>query len=98
MGGELVPGPRAAEIGLVNYSVPSAELLSRAIEHARRLAEGPPVAVRWTKMALNQHLRHSMNLTLDAGLAVELLSVETEDAREAGAAFVEKRDPTFRGR
>lgn len=98
MGGELLPGPRAAEIGLVNHCVPAADLLPTAIAHARRLAEGPPVAVRWTKRALNQHLRQSVNLALDAGLAAEMLSVETEDAREAGRAFADKRDPIFRGR
>ncbi len=98
MGGELVTGVAAAEMGLVNYSVPSADLLDRAVAHARKLAAGPAVAIRWTKMTLNQHLRNSVNLTLDAGLAVEMLSVETDDAREAGAAFVEKREPKFRGR
>jgi enoyl-CoA hydratase/carnithine racemase len=85
-------------MGLVNHCVPAAELLPQAIVHARKLADGPPVAIRWTKMALNQHLRHSMNLAMDAGLSMELLSVETDDAREAGKAFVEKRSPEFRGR
>jgi enoyl-CoA hydratase len=98
MGGELVPAEQAAEMGLVNHCVPASELLPRAIAHARKLAEGPPIAIRWTKMALNQHLRHSMNLSMDVGLSAELLSVYTEDAREAGAAFAEKRDPKFRGR
>ena len=98
MGGDLVSGVVAAEMGLVNYSVPEADLLDRAMAHARKLADGPAVAIRWTKMTLNQHLRNSINLTLDAGLAVEMLSVETEDAKEAGQAFAEKRDPNFRGR
>ena len=98
MGGELVEGPAAAAMGLVNHCVPASELLPQAVAHARKLAEGPPVAIRWTKMALNQHLRHSVNLTMDAGLAVELLSVDTDDAREAGRAFAEKRSPDFRGR
>ena len=98
MGGELVKGPAAAEMGLVNYCVPASELLERAVTHARKLAAGPPVAIRWTKMVLNQHLRQSINLTMDSGLAVELLSVDTDDAREAGQAFVEKREPQFRGR
>jgi len=88
MGGELVSGPAAAEMGLVNHCVPASELLPQA----------PAVAIRWTKMALNQHLRHSINLAMDAGLSMELLSVETDDAREAGKAFVEKRSPKFRGR
>jgi enoyl-CoA hydratase len=98
MGGELVSGPAAAEMGLINHCVPASELLPQAVAHARRLAEGPAVAIRWTKMALNQHLRHSLNLTMDAGLAMELLSVETEDFHEAGKAFIEKRSPKFRGR
>ncbi len=97
MGGELVTGPKAAEMGLINHCVPADELLETTVAHARRLAYGPPVAIRWTKMVLNQHLRQSMNITMDAGLAVELLSVETEDAKEAGAAFVEKRKPVFKG-
>lgn len=98
MGGELVTGSAAAEMGLVNYSVASADLLARATAHARKLAEGPAVAIRLTKRTLNQHLRHSIQLTLDAGLAAEMLSVETEDAKEAGRAFAEKREPRFRGR
>ena len=98
MGGELVQGPEAAAMGLVNHCVPASELLDRAVAHAKRLAAGPPVAIRWTKLALNQHLRQSINLTMDTGLAVELLSVGTEDAREAGKAFAEKREPEFRGR
>lgn len=98
MGGDLVTGTAAAEMGLVNYSVPASELLERAVGHARKLAAGPAVAIRWTKMTLNQHLRNSINLTLDAGLAVEMLSVDTEDAKEAGQAFAEKREPKFKGR
>ena len=98
MGGELVTGLAAADMGLVNYSVPPVDLLPRAIAHARKLAEGPAVAIRLTKMTLNQHLRNSINLTLDAGLAAEMLSVETEDSREAGQAFSEKREPRFKGR
>jgi enoyl-CoA hydratase len=98
MGGDLVTGLAAAEMGLINYSVPASDLLPRAIAHARKLAEGPAVAIRLTKMTLNQHLRNSINLTLDAGLAAEMLSVETADAREAGQAFAEKRDPRFLGR
>ena len=49
-------------------------------------------------MVLNQHLRQSMNLAMDAGLASELLSVDKDDAREAGRAFAEKRSPKFKGR
>ena len=98
MSGRLVPGPQAAEMGLVNHCVPSSELLDRAKAFAAELAAGPPVAVRWTKMAINQQLRQSLNLAMDAGLAVEHLSAHTEDMKEAVAAFSEKRRPKFSGR
>lgn len=98
MGSELVPGPRAAEMGLVNHCVPAAELMDRAIAHAKKLAAAPPIALRWTKQVLNQHVRQSLNLVMDSGIAIELLSCNTDDFREAGKAFFEKRKPVFRGR
>ena len=55
-------------------------------------------AIRWTKLALNQHLRQSLNLAMDVGLAVEHLSAGTADSKEAMAAFAEKRKPNFTGR
>jgi enoyl-CoA hydratase len=98
MGGTLLDGRKAAEIGLVNHCVPGEDLVERATEHARQLAHGPQVAIRWTKLALNQQLRQSLNLAMDVGLAVEHLSGHTEDQKEAVAAFVEKRQPKFTGR
>ena len=98
MGGTLLDGRKAAEIGLVNHCVPGEDLVERATEHARQLAHGPQTAIRWTKLALNQQLRQSLNLAMDVGLAVEHLSVHTEDQKEAVAAFVEKRRPKFSGR
>ncbi len=98
MGGRLVTGAEAGAMGLVNHAVPPEELLDRATAHARALAHGPQAAIRWTKLVLNQHLRQSLQLTMDMGLAVEHLSVHTEDQSEAVAAFVEKREPKFTGR
>ena len=95
MGGKLVGGPEAAAMGLVNHCVPAADLVARATEHARELAHGPQAAIRWTKLALNQQLRQSLNLAMDLGLAVEHLSIHTTDQKEAVAAFVEKRAPRF---
>ena len=98
MTGELIPGPRAAEMGLVNHCVPDAELLDAAKGLAKRLSEGPQAAIRWTKLAVNQVMRQNANLVMDMGLAVEHMSAETEDMKEAVAAFAEKRKPKFTGR
>lgn len=97
MSGTLVPGPRAAEMGLVNHCVPLERLLSDATDFARELAHGPVAAIRWTKMAINQGIQQAINTTLNFSVAAEHLSAHTEDMREAVTAFAEKRDPKFTG-
>ena len=98
MTGELLGAVEAERVGLVNHVVPASECLTRAIEFARRLAEGPILAVKWTKLCVNKLLRASVNLVLDASLALEAQTFRTEDHREAVRAFIEKRPPRFQGR
>jgi enoyl-CoA hydratase/carnithine racemase len=98
MAGELISAAEAERIGLVNHVVPAAEVMPRALAYARKLADGAQCAIRWTKLAVNKLILQQLNLTLEVGLATELMSVKTEDAQEAFAAFREKRKPMFRGR
>ena len=97
MSGQLVTGPEAAAMGLVNHCVPAAHVLEHAMSFARELAHGPIAAIRWTKMAINQHIQHSINTTLNFSVAAEHLTAHTEDMREAVTAFAEKRKPKFTG-
>lgn len=97
MTGDLISAAEAERIGLINHAVPLGEVMPKAIELARRLANGPTRAIRWTKLACNKRLRDEVNLVLDASLAVETISMLTEDHREAARAFVEKRSPKFKG-
>jgi len=98
MAGELIPAAEADRIGLVNHVVAADELLPRALAYARKLADGAPAAIRWTKLAVNKLLVQQLNLTLELGLATEHLCSTSEDMREAQAAFKDKRKPVFRGR
>jgi enoyl-CoA hydratase/carnithine racemase len=98
MRGTLLRGEEAARIGLVNYAVPRAQVLEKAREIARELADGPPWAIRWTKLAVNKAIKDQVNLILDASFALEMATFGTEDHREAVRAFVEKRKPRFTGR
>jgi enoyl-CoA hydratase len=88
----------AEQWGLVSRLVPSRNLLSEAVDVATEIASAAPLAVRLAKDAVNR----AWDTTLEAGLAYErqnfLLSLATEDRREGVAAFLEKRDPRFRGR
>jgi len=97
MSGRLVPGPEAADMGLINHCVPADQLLDDAVEFARVLANGPVAAIRWTKLAINQGIQQAINNTLNFSVAAEHLTAHTEDMREAVSAFAEKRDPTFTG-
>ena len=98
MAAKLVSGEKAAEMGLVNHCVPHDNLMEEAMAYATEVANLPIVAVRWTKMAINQSLKQQINLALDFGVAAEHLSVHTEDMKEAISSFVEKRQPVFTGK
>ena len=98
MAGKLVSGPEAAGMGLVNHCVSDGKVLDEAIAYARDLAHGPIAAIRWTKMAINQQIQHSINTTLNFSVAAEHLTAHTEDMREAVTAFAEKREPKFTGK
>ncbi|UCG83554.1 MAG: enoyl-CoA hydratase/isomerase family protein [Dehalococcoidia bacterium] len=98
MTGDLLTATEAERVGLINHVVPQDEVMSKAIQLAQRLANGPSKAIRWTKLVCNKRLRDEVNLVLDASLAVESLSMLTEDHREATRAFIEKRAPRYKGR
>ena len=96
--GDLITAKEAVGLGLVNHAVPRDQVLPDAMKLAQRLASGPTLAIRWTKMALNKRLRDEVNLVLEASLATEGLSFLTRDHAEAVDAFLEKRKPHFQGR
>ena len=84
-------------LGIFNEVVPDAELGARAAELARTIADGPPVALRYMKENLNR----SVGADLRTCLALEAdrmsRSAQTQDHREAVAAFLAKRAPVFKG-
>ncbi len=96
--GDWISGTEAERIGLVNFALPVAEVLPAANAFARRMAEGAPMAIRWTKYSMNKLLREQINLALDTGMFLEAATMGTEDLQEAASAFLEKRKPQFRGR
>ena len=58
--GEPLTADAAARLGLITEAVPDGELQKRAMDVARLLAEGAPLAVQYTKLAVNQLLKQSM--------------------------------------
>jgi enoyl-CoA hydratase len=92
---EFIDGREAERIGLVSKCVPGDRLMDEALRVAVRLADGPQMALRWTKRALNGWLQASSPI-FEASLGLEMLSFLGEEAAEGVAALREKRRPDFR--
>jgi 2-(1,2-epoxy-1,2-dihydrophenyl)acetyl-CoA isomerase len=88
----------AHRLGLVNWVVPAAELEDQTMALARRLADGPRLALGLIKDNLNRALKATFADCLDAESANLARARETEDHKEAATAFAEKRKPVFKGR
>jgi len=96
--GDRVEAADALRMGLVNRVVPAAELLGAARAFADRLAAGAPLALRYTKLAVNKWIKDVANTSFDVATALEIVTFQSEDHREALAAIREKREPDFKGR
>jgi len=96
--GDMVDAKEAERIGLVTAVVPDEELESATRELAEKLAKGPPLAIQKAKQAIYEGLSMDLESTLKyVGAMVQELWA-TEDHMEGAKAFVEKREPVFKGK
>ncbi|NML28759.1 crotonase/enoyl-CoA hydratase family protein [Zoogloea dura] len=96
--GDTIDAAKALEWGLVTEVVPAAELLSAALDVARRMAANPSHGLRLTKRLLREGQHMRLDSLLELSAAFQSLAHHTEDHQEAVNAFVEKRAPQFTGR
>jgi 2-(1,2-epoxy-1,2-dihydrophenyl)acetyl-CoA isomerase len=94
----ILAAPEALSLGLVARVVADGELEAETRALARSLAQGPRVTLGYIKQNMNLAERASLAEVMDAEALRHTRCTETEDHREAAAAFVEKRAPQFRGR
>lgn len=96
--GDPVSATEAERMGLVNQVVPDDQLQTTALAFAQRLAAGAPLAVQYTKLAVNKLIKDALNVSFDTATALEIVTFQSEDHREALAAMKEKRPPNFTGK
>lgn len=97
MTGDMVKADEAEQLGLVNFVVEPDDLLPKALGIAERLAKGPSMAIAASKVPLNRWIKSMVQQIMPLSLAMEDACFASDDAAEAGRAFVEKREPKFTG-
>jgi enoyl-CoA hydratase/3-hydroxyacyl-CoA dehydrogenase len=96
--GNRVKADEALKIGLVHKVVHYEKLKEEVQALATKLAEGPPIAMKYAKHALN----FGTQVPLDIGLRLEAglmgLAFSTEDLKEGVEAMMSKRKAEFKGK
>jgi enoyl-CoA hydratase/carnithine racemase len=96
--GDVIGADEAYRLGIVNTVVEDDALEPETMAFAKRLAAGPPIAIRMIKRAVYQSMRTDMRTALDLISSHMGVITQTEDSREAFRAFREKREPHFIGK
>lgn len=95
--GERVPAQTALEWGLVNWVHPDDHLMTEADSLVDRLGAGPTRSYASAKRALNEFIYGDLDGQLELEAELQHALGRTKDFVEGAAAFVEKRDPSFKG-
>ncbi|MDO8635318.1 MAG: enoyl-CoA hydratase-related protein, partial [Dehalococcoidia bacterium] len=95
---DFLEAPEAQRRGVLNRVVPAADLEKDTIELARKIANGPPIAIRLAKMQLYRGMHTEMDAAFDTAAACQAICMTSEDHKEAVAAFGQKREPIFKGK
>jgi enoyl-CoA hydratase len=96
--GRTLTAYEAERFGLVNRVVPVEVLADEALSLASEIASKPPISARLAKSAVLKAFETSLEEGLDFERSCLTLVLQTDDAREGMAAFLEKRRPVYHGR
>ncbi len=95
---ETIDADEAQALNLVTWVVSAAEIDNFVTEVADRLVAGPAIALAQSKALLNEGADRTLRDALANEARAQVVNFATADAREAYAAFAERREPSFTGR
>lgn len=95
--GEKLAAQRCVELGLANRVVAADELLQEAQAWAEQLADKAPLALRYSKDALNKAMKNDLADQISYEAYLQNMCIISADAKEGVQAFLEKRKAQFRG-
>src|SRR5258708_69383 len=96
--GDLIDAQTALRIGVVNRVVPASHLAAEAHALAKKIAQGPPLAIHTVKKVTFAKDREGLERALEFEVRTQMELFRSEDCGEALRAFFEKRAPKFQGR
>jgi enoyl-CoA hydratase/carnithine racemase len=94
---EMISAEEAEKLGLVTMVVPHDELESATLDIAEQIAKAPTLAVQAAKKAVYESLDLNLDKSLELTMTIRQGLLGTQDFHESATAFVEKREPTFKG-
>ena len=96
--GKIIDAREALKIGLVNEVVPHDELEKATMELATQMAKGPTRAIGLAKKILNKGMETDLATLLDFEAFAQYQTASSQDSKEGVKAFMERREPDFKGR
>jgi 2-(1,2-epoxy-1,2-dihydrophenyl)acetyl-CoA isomerase len=94
----VIDAQQALECGMVNKVVPHEELIAATDEMANRIADNAPIPIAFAKRGLQNFQKWDLSQALDYESYALEICMKSEDIIEGFGAFLEKRDPEFKGR
>ncbi|NLE09116.1 MAG: enoyl-CoA hydratase, partial [Dehalococcoidales bacterium] len=94
---EMMNAQEMEKLGLVTMVVPDGELMDTAIDLAEQIVKAPMLAVQAAKQAVYESMNLDLAESLDLTMGIRQKLLTTNDYHESATAFVEKREPTFKG-
>jgi len=95
--GDIIDAKEAERIRLVSRVVPPEELMTLAKDLAQKIASGPPISVELVKRVMWEKIRNQLREQLLLESYAQNVCRTTQDQKEAVKAFMEKREPQFKG-
>ncbi len=96
--GRIFDAQEALAMGYVTEVVPADRLIERTREYSSKIVKGPAISIQQAKRLAYRSQELSADAALDLAQQAMFIAQSSEDSREGPRAFMEKREPKFKGR